>query len=207
MNTKVVPIRDPNWVKEAASILRQGGVIAFPTDTVYGIGAVLWDEHAVGRLYQVKNRSAEKAIPVLIPEVRAIAGFAETPSPEVGKILSKFWPGPLTVILRARADLPQEVSRDGTVGIRQPDFDVTLDLLREAGPLAVTSANIAGGPSPVTAEEVYDQLAGRIEYLVDGGKTPGGTPSTVIDCTAGQIIVVRQGPVELEAILQAIREG
>ena len=117
------------------------------------------------------------------------------------KLAERFWPGPLTIILPKRSDLPDSVSATNTVGVRVPDHRIARRVLRAAGPMAVTSANISGQPSPSTAEEVFIQLNGRIALILDGGKTPGGVPSTVVDCTGTQPIVIREGPISFREIL------
>ena len=116
------------------------------------------------------------------------------------KLASRFWPGPLTVLLPKRADLPETVSATSTVGVRLPDHEVARALLRAAGPMAVTSANISGRQSPVDAQEVYEQLGGRIALIIDGGRTPGGIPSTLVDCSGNELKILRQGPISLEEI-------
>jgi len=117
------------------------------------------------------------------------------------KLAEQFWPGPLTIIVPKNLDLPKSVSATNTVGVRVPDHIVARSVLRAAGPMAVTSANISGQPSPSTAQEVFTQLNGRIELIIDGGKTPGGVPSTVVDCSGSQPLVVRDGPISLNEIL------
>ena len=121
------------------------------------------------------------------------------------KLAERFWPGPLTVVLPKHIGLPDSVSATNTVGVRVPDHSVARSVLRASGPMAVTSANLSGQPSPSTAEEVFAQLNGRISLIIDGGKTPGGVPSTVVDCTGLQPIIVRQGPISLNQILTEIR--
>jgi L-threonylcarbamoyladenylate synthase len=125
--------------------------------------------------------------------------------PETARMLAaRFWPGPLTILVPKRADLPQAVSATSTVGVRVPDHTVARALLRCAGPMAVTSANISGGQSPITAQEVYKQLAGRIPLIIDGGKTPGGVASTLVDCTVPELKILREGPISLDELLAAL---
>ena len=119
------------------------------------------------------------------------------------RLASRFWPGPLTVLIPKKPTLPKSVSATETVGVRIPDHEVARALLRAAGPMAVTSANISGQASPSTAEEVFSQLNGRIELIIDGGKTPGGVPSTLVDCSGGTIKILREGPISLEDLLSA----
>jgi L-threonylcarbamoyladenylate synthase len=179
-------------------------LVAFPTDTVYGVGALAFDGKAIESIYSAKDRPVEKAIPVLIgdPDDLGKVGFDIPDSAH--KLASRFWPGPLTIVVPKRNDLPEAVSATATVGVRVPDHNVARALLRAAGPMAVTSANISGKQSPVTAQEVYEQLAGRIDLIMDGGKTPGGVPSTLVDCTTSKLKVLREGPISLEELISAL---
>jgi L-threonylcarbamoyladenylate synthase len=188
---------------EAVAVLRRGGLVAFPTDTVYGLGAFAFDDAAVRRIYSAKRRPPEKSIPVLVAGTKqcdtVVADF-----PYAATILAaKFWPGPLTLVVAKGPDLPPAVAAGSTVGVRQPDHPVALELLRRAGPLAVTSANISGQTSPHTADEVLEQLRGRIDLIVDGGTTPGGTPSTIVDCSGKSPVVLRDGPISASEIAAA----
>ena len=121
------------------------------------------------------------------------------------RFASRFWPGPLTCVIPKKALLPPAVSATPTVAVRIPDHPDARALLRAAGPMAVTSANISGQPSPSTAQEVYDQLKGRIPLILDGGKTPGGLPSTLVDCTGEKPVILREGPISLAELMAAIQ--
>jgi tRNA threonylcarbamoyl adenosine modification protein (Sua5/YciO/YrdC/YwlC family) len=120
------------------------------------------------------------------------------------RLAARFWPGPLTLVLPKQKGLPEELSAQPTIGVRMPDHPVTLALLRRAGPLAVTSANISGAASSVTAQEVFAQLGGRIPLILDGGRTPGGVSSTVVDCTGREPRILRLGPISLKEIQKAL---
>lgn len=179
-------------------------MVAFPTDTVYGVGAPAFNGKAVESVYRAKDRPVEKAIPILIGDPNDLEKVGMN-IPEVARQLaSRFWPGPLTLLVPKRLDLPEAVSATSTVGVRVPDHEVARALLRRAGPLAVTSANISGAQSPVTAQEVYRQLGGRIPLILDGGKTPGGVPSTLVDCTTSELKILREGPVSPEELRSAL---
>ena len=204
METKIVSAFSPDAIPQALEILRAGGLVAFPTDTVYGVGALAFDESAVESIYAAKDRPAEKAIPVLIGDVSDLEKVAIQIPESALQLASRFWPGPLTILVPKRVDLPEAVSATSTVGVRVPDHEVARTLLRAAGPMAVTSANISGSQSPVTVEEVYDQLRGRIGLIIDGGKTPGGVPSTLVDLTSTELKVLREGPISLEELLLAL---
>jgi L-threonylcarbamoyladenylate synthase len=204
MKTEIVAASSFDAIPRALEILRAGGLVAFPTDTVYGVGALVFNEKAVESIYRAKDRPVEKAIPVLISDPGDLEKVGlDIPGP-AHTLASRFWPGPLTILVPKRADLPEAVSATSTVGVRVPDHDVARAILRAAGPMAVTSANISGKQSPVTAEEVYEQLAERIELIIDGGKTPGGVPSTLVDCTTPKLKVLREGPIGLEELLSAL---
>lgn len=201
MKTEIVPASD---IPRALDALRQGGIVAFPTDTVYGLGALAFDNAAIESIYIAKQRPVEKAIPVLIGDLSDLEKVG-TDIPDMAlRLAARFWPGPLTCIIPKLATLPRAVSATATVAVRIPDHHVARALLRAAGPLAVTSANISGEPSPTTAQEAHTQLAGRIPLILDGGKTPGGIPSTLVDCTGDKPLILREGPLTLENLISAL---
>ncbi|NWG06301.1 MAG: threonylcarbamoyl-AMP synthase [Chloroflexi bacterium] len=203
MKTIIVSAESPDALQRALDILKNGGLVAFPTDTVYGVGALAFDGRAVESIYTAKDRPAEKAIPVLIADESDLEKVGVDIPAIAHRLATRFWPGPLTVLVPKKPTLPESVSATDTVGVRIPDHAVTRALLRAAGPMAVTSANISGQPSPSTAEDVFAQLNGRIPLIIDGGKTPGGTPSTLVDCTGENIRILREGPLSLEELLSA----
>ena len=200
MNTQLVSSQDPQAISLALRILRAGGLVAFPTDTVYGVGALAFGQAAIEAIYVAKDRPLEKAIPILIGDVEDLEKVAVDIPMAARRLAARFWPGPLTIILPKRADLPPAVSATATVGVRVPDHSVARALLRAAGPMAVTSANLSGRESPRSAGEVMAQLGGRIPLILDGGETPGGVPSTVVDVTGVEPVILRPGPVTLEQI-------
>ena len=204
MKTEVLSSTSPEALKSALDVLLSGGLVAFPTDTVYGVGALAFDEKAVESIYTAKQRPVEKAIPVLIGDTVDLSQVAEEIPVIAATLIARFWPGPLTVLVPKKASLPRVVSATSTVGVRVPDHDVARALLRLAGPMAVTSANRSSQPSPTTADEVLAQLDGRIAMIVDGGKTPGGVPSTLVDCSGDEIKILREGPISRERLLNAI---
>ena len=201
MNTEIIAANLPHSIQRALEILQAGGLVAFPTDTVYGVGALAFDGKAVESIYKAKDRPVEKAIPVLLSDVEDINKVASEVPLMAKKLAERFWPGPLTIVVPKHVGLPDSVSATNTVGVRVPDHIVARTVLRAAGPMAVTSANRSGQPSPSTAEEVFTQLNGRITLVLDGGKTPGGVPSTLVDCTGPHPIVVREGPITLSEVL------
>lgn len=201
MKTDIVPASSADAISRALALLNAGQLVAFPTDTVYGVGALVFDGVAVESIYAAKARPVEKAIPVLLGDAEDLEKVGMEIPESARRLAAQFWPGPLTILVPKRPSLPEAVSATATVGVRVPDHEVARALLRAAGPMAVTSANISGGPSPVTAQEVYEQLAGRIDLIIDGGKTPGGVPSTLVDCTSSPWKVLREGPISLEQLL------
>lgn len=204
MKTEIVSASSFDAIPHAIEILKTGGLVAFPTDTVYGVGALAFDGKAVESIYIAKERPVEKAIPILIGDSDELEKVGMDIPDSAHRLASRFWPGPLTILVPKRANLPEAVSAISTIGVRVPDHDIARTLLRAAGPMAVTSANISGKQSPVTAEEVFEQLAERIKLIIDGGKTPGGVPSTLVDCTTPELKVLREGPISLQELLSAL---
>lgn len=201
MKTHVLPAHE---LQSALEILQSGGLVAFPTDTVYGLGSLAFDNTAIKSIYSAKNRPIEKAIPVLIGDMNDLDQVAIN-IPEMALIFaSHFWPGPLTCILPKKETLPPAISATPTVAVRIPDHKDARALLRMVGPMAVTSANISGEPSPSTAREVYEQLASRIPLILDGGPTPGALASTLVDCTGDKPVILREGPISLKELLDVL---
>ncbi|HJS20290.1 MAG TPA: L-threonylcarbamoyladenylate synthase [Anaerolineales bacterium] len=204
MDTEILSATSPHALTKALNVLLSGGLVAFPTDTVYGVGAYAFDAAAVESIYAAKERPLEKAIPVLIADPEDLTKVAEEIPFLASRLIARFWPGPLTVLVPKKPTLPEVIFATATVGVRVPDHDVARALLRLAGPMAVTSANRSSQPSPSTAQEVLAQLNGRIALIIDGGKTPGGIPSTLVDCTGTEIAILRAGPISKERLLSAI---
>jgi len=204
IQTKVISADDPAAIQQAVSVLRRGGLVAFPTDTVYGVGALVGDAQAIAQLYVVKGRGSEKAIPVLLSDRGELEQVAAEVNDAAQRLAARFWPGPLTLVLPKQASLPEELSAQPSIGVRMPDHPVAQALIRLTGPLAVTSANISGAASSVTVQEVLEQLGGRIPLVLDGGRTPGGISSTVVDCTSGEPRILRPGPISLQEIQKAL---
>jgi L-threonylcarbamoyladenylate synthase len=202
VKTKILPASE---IQSALDVLRSGGIAAFPTDTVYGLGALAFDHAAIESIYAAKDRPIEKAIPILIGDLGSLDEIAENIPEMALRFAARFLPGPLTCIVPKKPTLPPAVSATSTVAVRIPDHPDARALLRAAGPMAVTSANISGQASPSTAQEVYEQLHGRIPLILDGGRTPGGIPSTLVDCTGSEPVILREGPISLDELLSALR--
>jgi L-threonylcarbamoyladenylate synthase len=204
MKTEILSANAPNAIKKALEVLLSGGLVAFPTDTVYGVGVLAFHAEAIESIYIAKNRPMEKAIPVLIGDVEDLIKVANEIPILAARLIARFWPGPLTVLVPKKPTLPEAISATSTVGVRVPNHEVARSLLRLAGPMAVTSANISGQANPTTAQQVFAQLGGRIPLILDGGETPGGIPSTLVDCTGDQIEVLREGPITKAQLISAI---
>jgi L-threonylcarbamoyladenylate synthase len=205
METRLLKADATGVLDRALEILRTGGIVAFPTDTVYGLGALAFDDEAVRSLYAAKGRELEKAIPILLADAAGLERVSDEVPLLARRLAARFWPGPVTLIVRKNPRVPNAVSASDTVGARVPDHPVVLRLLQAAGPMAVTSANASGQPSPTTAKDVLEQLHGWIPLILDGGRSPGGIPSTVIDCTKPEPIILRAGPVTLDDIRAALQ--
>jgi L-threonylcarbamoyladenylate synthase len=190
----------------AAELLQRGGLVAFPTETVYGLGAAALSEEAVARIFAVKGRPAGNPLIVHVHEPAAARDLAGAWPPIAEEAAARFWPGPLTLVVRRSSRLPAVVVAGGeTVGLRMPAHPVALGLLRAAAiPVAAPSANRSTRISPTTAEHVLAQLAGRIDAVLDGGPTPGGIESTVLDVTVTPATILRPGPLSARELEQAL---
>lgn len=206
--TKVLSIQNPANISRALEHLRSGDVVAFPTDTVYGLGADLWNPHAIKKLFIAKGRDVNKAIAVLIGNPDALSQVTDMKAIATSLYLTLlsecFWPGALTLVLPRHPDLPEILSPLPTIGVRMPDHSGALKLLNASGPLAVTSANLSGESPATTAQGVLEQLGERVDLVLDGGQSPGGQASTVLDCTQEPPIILRQGPISQAEIDRCI---
>ena len=206
MKTDVIRSDNPVALQHAVDVLSNGGLIVFPTDTVYGLAALPTKAEYIERLFIVKGRESTRAIAILLSSSAELENISSLPSYTALKLANRFWPGPLTLIVPRHPDLPDVLSPNQTIGVRVPDHDIALELLRMTGPLGVTSANISGRENTNTAEEVMEQLDGRVHLVIDGGKSPGGVPSTVVDCTTPELVILRPGPIKIKEINTAIAD-
>jgi L-threonylcarbamoyladenylate synthase len=194
-------------IRHALDVLKNGGLVVFPTDTVYGVGASVDRPDAVARLYVAKGRPPERAIPVLVSDVDAAHRLADHVPGLATRLMERFWPGPLTVVLPAAEWLPEEIVRDtGGVGVRMPDHPVALELIRNSGgALATTSANQSGAGETRTASDAADQIGDRVDLVLDGGESPGGVPSTVVRIEdEGTFTILREGAITSAEIAAVI---
>lgn len=204
---KVLRADEPSSIETAAQVLREGGLVVFPTDTVYGVGAAVDRPDAVARLYVAKGRPLEKPIPVLIADLDQLERLAREVTPEARLLAQHFWPGALTIVVPAQPWLPQEIVREtGTVGLRMPDHPVALAIIRAAGgAVATTSANRSGEREACTVDEAIAALGDVVDLYIDGGRTPGGIPSTVVGFERSGLVVLRRGALAVEVIEQVLR--
>lgn len=193
-------------IREAGAALRRGGLVAYPTETFYGLGALASLAGAVERLAAAKGRPDGKPLPLLAADLAAVEQVAVLDD-AARRIAARLWPGPLTLVLPARPGLPGAVTAGtGTVGVRVPGSEIARALAREAGgAIVATSANPAGGPPPRSAAELDPVLRTRLDLVLDGGTAPGGLASTVVAVEDGRLRVVRPGPVPLEDVERALR--
>jgi L-threonylcarbamoyladenylate synthase len=194
-------------IEKGVKILQKGGVIAFPTDTVYGLGADAFNPTAVERIYEIKTRPRYQQFPLLIADIRQMTALAE-PVPEIAWFLARrFWPGGLTMVLSKKDSAPAYLASGPTIAVRVPNHPVCQALIQHLGnPIIGTSANISGQPAALTAEEVEQQLGGKIDLVINGSKCPGGRESTVVDITHEPPVILRQGIIPSHEIDKAYKE-
>ena len=210
MQTKILKISpkkpELSRIRHAAELVRRGKLVAFPTETVYGLGASALNPKAVKKIFEAKGRPADNPLIVHISDRNDVLFLARDVTPTTGKLTQEFWPGPLTIVLKKSKIVPK-ITTGGldTVAIRMPKNKIAQSLIREAGvPIAAPSANYAGRPSPTMARHVLEDMEGRIGLIVDGGKTRIGIESTVIDLSRKTPMMLRPGGVTLEQLRRAI---
>jgi L-threonylcarbamoyladenylate synthase len=198
---------DPLAIDRAARVIRSGGIVAVPTDTLYGLAADPFDAHAVARIFAVKARAAERALPLVAADREQVVSVFGPLSPLGDRLAASFWPGPLTLLVPAPAGLAVDVTGGtGRVGVRVPRHNVTTALSRAAGrPVTATSANRSGEAPAAGAAEVERSLADAIDLILDAGATPGGPPSTIVDTTGPEPRLVRAGAIPWERIERCLR--
>lgn len=193
-------------IKEAAKIIAKGGLIAFPTETVYGLGADALNPEAVGKVYQAKGRPSDNPMIVHICREEQLLELSDLITEEMKTLMNKFWPGPMTMIVKRKAIIPN-VTTGGldTVGIRMPSNETARKLIEFSGkPIAAPSANLSGKPSPTTAQHCIDDLTGRVDGIIKGEDASLGIESTVIDMTGGTPMILRPGIITKEMLSQAL---
>mgnify|MGYP000256613927 FL=1 len=205
METKVAIIKDINtdirFIEEAGKVIRNGGTVAFPTETVYGLGANALDDEAVKKIFIAKGRPQDNPL-IIHVSTKEISGLVKDVPEVAQKIIDKFWPGPLTVILEKKDIIPNVTSANlNTIGIRMPNSEIALKLIELAErPIAAPSANISGRPSPTEVERCVEDLNGRVDYIIGGESSDIGVESTIVDCTVNPPLVLRPGGITLEML-------
>lgn len=192
-------VPDAGVLAEAARVLRRGGLVAFPTESFYGLGAAALDPTAVRRVFEVKGRPASMPLLVLVDSRAMVARVAAEVSERAHDLMDRYWPGALTLVLRAAPGVPAEITAGtGTVGVRLPAHPVARALVEAFGaPVTAPSANPSGAAPPTTAAAVLEAFGGALDLVLDGGPTPGGAPSTVLDVTVDPPRVIRRGAITL----------
>jgi L-threonylcarbamoyladenylate synthase len=190
----------------AAALLDEGGVVAFPTDTVYGIGCRAGDAQALARIFAAKRRPAEKQVPILAASLDQAAALGFVADEHARALARRWWPGPLTIVLRGERGADHSASPSASQAFRVPNHPVALALIERSGPLATSSANRSAEPETYDADDVMVAFADDdlLDAVVDGGRVPGGVASTVIDLSAGQARLVREGPISREELAEVI---
>lgn len=213
MNTEIIRIDLQNIdiarIRYAAQVLKSGGLVAFPTETVYGLGANALNEKAVGNIFKAKGRPSDNPLIVHVSDRNEVNALVSDMPSNADKLMDKFWPGPLTIIMNKSEAVPYAVTAGiETVAVRMPSHPVALSLIHEAGvPVAAPSANSSGKPSPTSAEHVIDDLSGKVDVIIDAGYASVGLESTVIDLTSEKPVILRPGGVtyeQLESVLGSV---
>ena len=199
----VLDATDPQALIMAQRVAANGGVIVFPTDTLYGMACDPRNPEALARVYDIKGRSAQKALPVLVGGLDQLVEIVSEVPEKARRLLETFWPGPLTIVLPKQPGLPAELTPCPGVAVRMPNHPFALALLQTFGPLAVTSANLSDHANPGTAEEVLAQLGNSVDLVIDGGRLEIGRGSTILDCGSETLVLLREGPISFETLMEA----
>ena len=196
--------KDFKDLKRAVQHLKNGGVVATPTDTLYGLAADVFNLDAIDRVFAIKGRSENLALPVLVTGWEQLAIVAKEVPPQAKCLAEKFWPGALTLVVLKADNLPDRITAGGpTVAVRMPDHPVPIELMNGlGGPITGTSANVSGGVDPSNLEELTVQIGDRVDYIVKSGPAPRGTASTVVDITSNQPKLLREGAVPFDLVLE-----
>ena len=194
-----------NIIKKTQKVLNDGGVIAFPTDTFYGLGADPYNKDAVNKIYEIKNRDRNKPLLLLIDSVVKLDKLVEEPSEASIKLIDTFWPGPLTMLFKPKPSIPEYIT-DNLIGIRQPGNSITRKLLSAVNlPLTAPSANLGGENPTISAEHVKDCLGNKVDLILDAGICKGGEPSTLVDTTKIPVRLIRAGAINFTSIQESLK--
>ena len=196
-----------NELEEAVRVLSGGGVVVLPTDTLYGLGADVFSIPALRRIFSIKGRRANLALPVLVADLDQVEAVALPMSGQVRRLAQRFWPGPLTLVMGRSPYLPDLVTGGGdTVAVRMPGHPVPLELARRLGrPITGTSANLSGQPDLLDLSALESQLGNLVDYIIQAGPVPAGTASTIVDVSSDAPQLLREGAISMEEVLEAVR--
>ena len=195
-----------NIITKTQKVLKGGGVIAFPTDTFYGLGADPYNKNAVNKIYEIKNRDRNKPLLLLIDSVVKLDKLVEEPSEASTKLIDTFWPGPLTMLFKPKSSIPEYIT-DDLIGIRLPGNSITRKLLSALNhPLTAPSANFSGEDPTTSAEHVKDHLGNKVDLILDAGICKGGEPSTLVDTTKNPVRLIRAGAISFTSIQESLNE-
>jgi L-threonylcarbamoyladenylate synthase len=198
MGKIILPADSDNTLRVAAAAILGSGIIAYPTETIYGLGARYDDEQALQRLYELKKRPSDKTIPLIIGDASDLEFLVEYVTDSAKKLISRFWPGPLTLIFRAKTGLSSLITCNSNIALRIPGDSFALRLVREAGlPITATSANISGMPPALSAATAAEYFGAGLDLIVDGGKCRYNQPSTIVDVTASDFRILREGSIRI----------
>jgi L-threonylcarbamoyladenylate synthase len=188
-----------NAVMEAVKILKAGGIIAYPTESFYALGAMALNEKAVKKIFDLKNRPYGKPLPLIVDDIQTLLTAAKEVPDRAKEMINKFWPGPLTMIFKARKEVPLLITGDSkNVAVRIPGESAALQIAKSIkAAVTATSANLSSQPPAINVEAVLTYFGDNIDLILDGGQTPGGKPSTIIDVTVTPVRILREGSIEL----------
>lgn len=195
-------------IERAADVILGGGTVIFPTDTVYGLSANAGDDSAVEKIFEIKNRDKKKPINVLIADFEDILKVAEIPTREEGKLIEKFWPGPLTIILKRKENVANMAASNGeTIGIRMPKSEIARNLIREVGfPLATTSVNISGDEPATEIDNIDEKVLEKVDFVLKNDEKCSEIASTIVEFKDGKPEILREGEIKRADILSALRD-
>jgi L-threonylcarbamoyladenylate synthase len=204
-NSKIISMDHPDSQSIAIDRLMNNGVIAIPTDTVYGIACLAFSTKAIERIFSIKHRDSNKALPILIGSITQLNQIAQSIGNKTKKLISEFWPGPLTLIVNRKPCLPEQLSPYPTIGVRMPNHTWLIELIKKVGPLATTSANLSGKSEARNVMEINEVFGKKIDLIIDGGQSSMSLPSTVVDCSGFEMKILREGAIKSATILQILQ--
>lgn len=196
---------DITRTRQAAALIKAGGVTVFPTDTVYGLGASILYKNSIKRLYEIKGRANSKGLIAMIADLADVEKVCRDIPDQARALMAEFWPGPLTLVMKASDSIPRLMTVEGTIGVRLPNFRLAIEIISAVGePLATTSANVSGQASLLSVGEAKDALGDQVDIYIDGGAAPVGIESTVVDTRVNPPKIYREGAISKEAILEVL---